>query len=189
MSFIFMKTSMEGLFLIEPDCHFDERGYFIKEFEKGEFLKNGIDIEIYETFESKSHKGTLRGLHFQSKYPQGKLIRVTRGSAFDVAVDLRMNSPTLGRWAGFDLNERNNCVLYIPEGFAHGFLALEDETVITYKCTDRYSKLHDSGILWNDEDLAIKWPLHLIEGELTISERDLLHPGFRSYLKTLSISK
>lgn len=184
MPFTFVKTAIEGLLLIEPHCCFDDRGYLIKDFEKGEFKKHGLSIKLYETFESMSRKGTLRGLHFQTSYSQAKLIRVTQGAAFDVAVDLRLESDTLGHWAGFYLNGHNPNMLYIPEGFAHGFLALEDHTVMTYKCTNRYSKPHDSGIVWNDKELAIKWPLHLVEGELVISERDQKHPSFSAYLKS-----
>ena len=184
MPFTFMKTAIEGLLLIELHCCFDDRGYLIKDYEKGEFSKQGLNIDLYETFESMSRKGTLRGLHFQTSYPQGKLIRVTQGAAFDVAVDLRLESDTLGHWAGFYLNGNSPNMLYIPEGFAHGFLALEDHTVMTYKCTNQYSRLHDSGIVWNDKDLAIEWPLHLVEGALIISERDQKHPGFIDYLNT-----
>jgi len=183
MPFSFNRTSLEGLILIQPHCHTDERGYFIKEFEKEEFIKNGIDFELYESFESMSKKGTLRGLHFQARHPQGKLIRVTRGAAFDVAVDLRMESKTLGKWEGFYLNAQNHNMIYIPEGFGHGFLALEDDTVMTYKCNDKYSKSHESGIIWNDKDLDIDWPIYLVGGDLIISERDLTHPSFSSYRK------
>lgn len=183
MSFKFLKTSIENLILIEPPCYLDERGYFIKEFEKETFAENGIDIDLFETFESMSKKGTLRGLHFQSDDPQGKLIRVSRGEAYDVAVDIRSGSGTFGHWAGFYLSGGNKRMLYIPPGFAHGFLALEEETIVTYKCTNKYSQQHDCGILWNDDHLAIAWPLERLSGPLIISERDRRHPSLESYMK------
>ncbi len=189
MAFSFKKTSLEGLVLIQPHCHQDERGYFIKDFEKDEFIKNGIRFDLYESFESMSRKGTLRGLHFQTKHPQGKLIRVTQGAVFDVAVDLRLDSATLGQWEGFYLNAQNHAMIYIPAGFAHGFLALEDDTVMVYKCNDKYSEPHDTGILWRDRELSIDWPLHLIGEDLIISERDLNHPSFKGYLKGLTQDK
>ena len=170
MPFEFKKTSIEGLTLITPHIFKDERGYFIKDFEKDIFEKNNLPTYFYETNESKSKKGTIRGLHFQKKHSQGKLIRVIKGTVFDVAVDLRCNSKTFGKWEGFILSEHNNQVLYIPKGFAHGFLALDDENIFSYKCTDIYSPENDSGIRFDDPEINIKWPTENLE--LIISEKD-----------------
>ena len=123
------RTPIEGLILIHPHVFEDERGYFIKDFERNFFSENGLPVDFLETNESKSKKGTIRGLHFQQRFSQGKLIRVIKGAVYDVAVDLRFGSSTFGKWMGFELSEYNHNVLYIPEGFAHGFLALEDDSI------------------------------------------------------------
>ncbi|MDE6096949.1 MAG: dTDP-4-dehydrorhamnose 3,5-epimerase [Muribaculaceae bacterium] len=164
MPFIFDKTSIEGLTLIHPHIFEDKRGYFIKDFEKSVFETNGLPGYFQENNESKSKKGTIRGLHFQQKHSQGKLIRVIKGAVFDVAVDLRFDSPTFGMWEGFTLSDKNHNVLYIPKGFAHGFLALEDDSIFSYKCTDRYAPEFDSGIRYDDEKINIEWPVHLVGG-------------------------
>lgn len=181
MPFSFETTSIEDLIVVNPHVFSDERGHFIKDFEKGEFLKQGLPTKFSEVNESKSKKGTLRGLHFQEKNPQGKLLRVVQGAIFDIAVDLRPGSKTYGQWEGFYLNETNHKMIYIPENFAHGFLTLENETIITYKCNNDYSPKDDSGIIWDDKDLKIKWPLHLIAEELTISEKDKKLQTFKEF--------
>lgn len=181
MSFKFHKTSIEGLIRIDPHYFSDERGYFIKDFEKEIFSLNGLPTEFYEVNESKSKKGTLRGLHFQNNFSQGKLIRVIKGAVYDVAVDLRKDSKTFGKWEGFYLSEKDHNMLYIPKNFAHGFLTLEDDTIFSYKCTDKYSPVDDSGIIWNDEELAIKWPLELVSEKLIISEKDSNLQSFKEY--------
>ena len=185
MPFKIEETSIKGLFRITPHFFEDERGYFIKDFEKLEFEAYGLPTEFYETNESKSRKGTLRGLHFQSEYSQGKLIRVIKGSVYDVAVDLRLDSETFGKWEAFELNERNHQMVYIPENFAHGFLTLENDTIFNYKCTNKYSPTHDSGILWNDNELNVLWPLDDIQNELLLSEKDKLLPTFSEIKKRL----
>lgn len=139
MSITFNKTDIEGLTVIIPHIFEDERGYFIKDFEREAYAKHNLPTEFFEFNESKSRKGTIRGLHFQQKHSQGKLIRIIKGEVYDVAVDLRFGSPTFGQWRGFYLSEKNHHMLYIPKGFAHGFLALEDETIFSYKCTDVYA--------------------------------------------------
>lgn len=183
MAFKFIDTEIEGLKLIEPHQFYDERGYFIKDFEKDVFEKNGLPTLFYENNESKSKKGTLRGLHFQIKHSQGKLIRVIKGSVYDVAVDLRPDSPTYGKWQGFYLSESNKNLLYIPENFAHGFLALEDDTIFSYKCTDKYTPEYDSGIIWNDSDIGVEWPLDKVK-EIIISNKDRVLQSFEEYKKT-----
>ena len=180
--FQFHKTSIEGLILIEPRYFPDERGYFLKSFEKHVFQKQGLPTTFGEDNESLSCKGTLRGIHFQYEYPQGKLVRVSSGAVYEVAVDLRIDSPTLGKWEAFELNEENKNMLYLPEGFGSAFLSLCDHTVFTYKCTDQYSPKYEDGIQWNDTQLDIKWPLSLVEN-LVISERDQHHQSFQSYVE------
>lgn len=158
------RTPIEGLTLIHPHVFEDERGYFIKDFESSFYAANGLPIEFLETNESKSKKGTIRGLHFQQKFSQGKLIRVIKGAVYDVAVDLRFESPTFGKWMGFELSEYNHDVLYIPEGFAHGFLALEDDSIFSYKCTNKYAPEYDSGVRFNDPEIGVEWPVEKVGG-------------------------
>lgn len=158
------KTPIEELTLIHPHVFEDERGYFIKDFERKFYAENGLPVDFLETNESKSKKGTIRGLHFQQKFSQGKLIRVIKGSVYDVAVDLRFGSPTFGKWLGFELSEYNHDVLYIPEGFAHGFLALEDDSIFSYKCTNKYAPEFDSGVKFNDPEIGVEWPVERVGG-------------------------
>ena len=158
------RTPIEGLTLIHPHVFEDERGYFIKDFESSFYAANGLPVEFLETNESKSKKGTIRGLHFQQKFSQGKLIRVIKGAVYDVAVDLRFGSPTFGKWMGFELSEYNHDVLYIPEGFAHGFLALEDDSIFSYKCTNKYAPEFDSGVRFNDPEIGVEWPVERVGG-------------------------
>lgn len=174
MAITIERTPIEGLTLIHPHVFEDERGYFIKDFEAHLYEENNLPIKFFEFNESKSKKGTIRGLHFQQKYSQGKLIRVIKGAVFDVAVDLRFGSPTFGKWMGFELSEYNHDVLYIPEGFAHGFLALEDDTIFSYKCTNKYAPEFDSGIRYNDPDINVEWPVELVGGweNVITSEKD-----------------
>jgi len=136
-----------------------------------EFKEAGLDMIFVQDNQSKSRKGVLRGLHFQHNFPQGKLVRVTKGEVFDVAVDLRKKSKTYGKWYGVILSEENKKQLYIPEGFAHGFLVLSDEAEFVYKCTDYYHPEDEGGIRWDDPDIGIEWPLQQIE-EVLLSEKD-----------------
>ncbi|MGL4731216.1 MAG: dTDP-4-dehydrorhamnose 3,5-epimerase, partial [Clostridium sp.] len=138
---------------------------------KEDFFDNGLTMEFVQDNESMSKKGVLRGLHFQTKFTQGKLVRVTKGEVYDVGVDLRVGSPTFGMWEGVLLTSENKRQFYVPEGFAHGFLVLSDEAVFNYKCTDFYAPEYDSGVLWNDEDIGIEWPLDGID-EILLSEKD-----------------
>lgn len=168
--FKFQKTSIEGVYVIEPAVFGDERGYFMETYHAGEFKEAGLDFTFIQDNQSKSKKGVLRGLHFQYTKPQGKLVRVIKGEVFDVAVDLRKNSPTYGKWEGVVLSEENKKQFYVPEGFAHGFLVLSDEAEFTYKCTDFYDPDDEGGILWNDEDINIPWPMD--EDEIILSDKD-----------------
>lgn len=178
--FEFHGTTLSGLIRIMPRYFLDERGYFLKSFEKRVFQGHGLPTTFGEDNESLSCKGALRGIHFQYEYPQGKLVRVSSGAVYEVAVDLRPDSPTFGKWEGFELSEENKQMLYLPEGFGSAFLALQDHTIFTYKCTDRYSPRYEAGIRWDDADLAIDWPLERV-GTLILSERDQSHPTFKEY--------
>lgn len=168
--FNFIKTSIEGVFVIEPTVFDDERGYFMETYHKKEFEEHGLNMDFVQDNHSKSTKGVLRGLHFQYTQPQGKLVRVIRGEVFDVAVDLRKNSATYGKYESVILSEDNKKQFYVPPGFAHGFLVLSDVAEFTYKCTDFYNGSDEGGIRWNDPEIGIEWPLD--EDELILSEKD-----------------
>ena len=176
--FNFNKTKLDGVYIIEPKVFWDERGYFIEIYNKEQFSEAGLNMTFVQDNESKSSKGVLRGLHFQKKHSQGKLIRVTRGEVFDVAVDLRSGSPTYRQWEGVILSEENKKQFYIPKGFAHGFLVLSNEAVFNYKCTDFYAPEYDGGVMWNDPDINITWPLERIENVI-LSEKDKTHPNLK----------
>ncbi|MBC7111926.1 MAG: dTDP-4-dehydrorhamnose 3,5-epimerase [Methanothermobacter sp.] len=169
--FRFIKTGLDGAIIIEPEVYTDERGYFMETFNEALFRENGLEVRFVQDNESMSVRGVLRGLHFQREKPQGKLVRVIRGEIFDVAVDLRKNSDTYGEWTGVRLSDENRREFFIPEGFAHGFLALSDECIVNYKCTELYHPEYDSGIPWDDPDIGIDWPLEMVD-DLIISEKD-----------------
>lgn len=149
---------IEGLYIIEPKVHGDSRGYFMETYNRRDMEEAGLNMEFVQDNQSMSAKGVLRGLHFQKQYPQGKLVRVIKGSVFDVAVDLRSDSPTYGQWYGVELTEENKKQFYISEGFAHGFLVLSDTAEFCYKCTDFYHPNDESGLAWNDPAIGIQWP-------------------------------
>lgn len=165
------KTFIEGLVVINTLTHKDDRGHFVKTFDEETFKEYGVPTEFAQIDQSKSKKGVLRGLHFLNNYPQGKLVNVPYGKIFDVAVDLRENSKTYGKWYGLELSSDNNKMFYIPAGFAHGFLSLSDDSIILYHCTTKYIPNNDYGIKWDDEDINIDWPLDKV-GDLIISEKD-----------------
>ena len=169
--FKFIETGIEGMFVVEPTVFEDNRGYFMETYQENEFKQAGHDLTFVQDNQSKSTKGVLRGLHLQLKYPQGKLVRVIKGKVFDVGVDLRGDSPTYGKWHGEILSDENKKQIYIPPKFAHGFLVLSDEAEFVYKCTEFYHGEDESGILWNDEDIGIDWPLDGID-ELILSDKD-----------------
>ena len=152
------ETPIEGLYVIEPIVYGDDRGYFVETYNQQDMKDAGLNMEFVQDNQSKSKKGVLRGLHFQKEYPQGKLVRVTKGRVFDVAVDLREGSETYGQWYGIELNDENFKQFYISEGFAHGFLVLSEEAVFQYKVTDFYHPGDEGGIAWNDPDIGIFWP-------------------------------
>jgi len=159
MPFTFTKAPIAGLIIIEPRAFPDERGFFMESYKQSDFEKAGILGPFVQDNHSRSRRGVLRGLHFQRPpYAQGKLVRVSRGRAWDVAVDLRKGSPTFGKYFALELSESNRLMFWIPASFAHGFLALEDDTELQYKCTAEYNAASDGGLRWNDPDIAIAWP-------------------------------
>ena len=152
------KCPIEGLYIIEPAVHGDSRGYFMETYNQQDMRENGLNMVFVQDNQSMSVKGVLRGLHFQKRYPQGKLVRVIRGRVFDVAVDLRAGSETYGQWYGVELTEENKKQFYISEGFAHGFLVLSDTAEFCYKVTDFYHPGDEGGLAWNDPAIGIQWP-------------------------------
>ena len=155
---------IEGVCLITPAVHGDSRGYFMETYNEKDMKKAGIDITFVQDNQSMSEKGVLRGLHFQKQYPQTKLVRVIKGTVYDVIVDLRSNSKTYGKWYGVELTEENNKQLLIPRGFAHGFLVLSEMAEFCYKCDDFYHADDEGGLAWNDPEIGIDWTLHGIQG-------------------------
>jgi len=178
--FQFNETPIEGLYLIEQKVFKDERGYFMESYNHREFKEAGLNSLFVQDNQSKSKKGVLRGLHFQRKYPQDKLVRVLKGEVFDVAVDLRKDSESFGQWFGCILSENNKKQLYIPKGFAHGFLVLSDEAEFLYKCTEFYHPEDECGIIWNDPDINIHWPQDPID-EIILSDKDKHWMYFSEY--------
>lgn len=154
-----IPTCITDVLLLEPKVFGDERGFFMETWQRRKFAEIGIDYNFVQDNHSRSVKGTLRGLHYQIHQPQGKLVRVTLGEVFDVAVDIRRSSPTFGRWVGECLSADNKRMLWVPPGFAHGFYVLSETADFTYKCTDYYSPKHERSIRWNDPQLGIDWPL------------------------------
>lgn len=174
-----VKTEIQDLLIIKPQVFEDERGYFFESYNKDKFAAHGVDVQFVQDNESRSMKDVLRGLHFQKPpFAQGKLVRVMRGSVLDVAVDLRKKSPTYGKWASIVLSDKNKWMYWIPAGFAHGFLTLEDNTVFFYKCTNVYNKQSEGSIRWNDPDLGINWGN--IENPV-LSDKDKISPLFRDF--------
>lgn len=165
-----IETKLKGVLVLQPKVFEDARGYFFESYNRNLFLKAGLDLNFVQDNQSLSQKGVLRGLHFQNNpHAQGKLVRVITGAVFDVAVDIRKSSPTYGQWFGMELTEENKTMMYIPEGFAHGFATLRDNTIFSYKCTNFYNKASEDCLLWNDPDIGITWN---IENPL-LSEKDL----------------
>jgi dTDP-4-dehydrorhamnose 3,5-epimerase len=154
-----IPTALPGVLIIEPRVFGDARGFFMETWNAAAFAAQGLDLTFVQDNHSRSQKGVLRGLHFQNPGPQGKLVRVTQGAVFDVAVDLRASSPTFGQWAGVELSAENKRMFWVPEGFAHGFLTLEDDTDFLYKCTAPYAPQSEFTLAWNDPAVGIAWPL------------------------------
>lgn len=178
-----IETGIEGLVIIEPSVFGDSRGYFMETYNQEVFAEAGLNMNFIQDNESRSKKGVLRGLHFQTKFPQGKLVRCTQGEVWDVGVDLRKGSPTYGKWAGVSLSEENKKMFYVPEGFAHGFVVLSDIATFNYKCTNLYAPQYDGGIKYNDPEINVAWP---VEGlDLLLSEKDDNLPCLKDIKDTL----
>ncbi len=172
----FIKTGIEGVYVIEPKVFGDHRGYFMETYNENDFSEEGLNLRFVQDNQSSSKRGVLRGLHFQKTHPQTKLVRVLQGEVFDVAVDLRRNSATYGKWVGVVLSAENKKQFLIPRGFAHGFVVLSDTAEFCYKCDDFYHPEDEGGVIWNDPDIAIEWPL--TEG-LILSEKDQKNPRLK----------
>jgi dTDP-4-dehydrorhamnose 3,5-epimerase len=179
-NFNFIKTEIDGVIIVETKVFGDNRGYFMETYEERKFYEGGITVKFVQDNQSKSTKGVLRGLHFQKTHPQAKLVRVIKGEVYDVAVDLRKESPTYGKYVGAVLSAENKKQFFIPRGFAHGFLVLSDEAEFCYKCDDFYHPEDEGGLMWNDPTVGIDWPLDGIE-TLNLSEKDTKNPGFGSF--------
>jgi dTDP-4-dehydrorhamnose 3,5-epimerase len=163
-----LTTEIPGVLIIEPDVFGDSRGFFMETWHAKKYAERGLDVSFVQDNHSRSSAGVLRGLHYQLEQPQGKLVRVASGAAFDVAVDIRKGSPTFGQWVGVELSSDNHRQLYVPPGFAHGFCICSEHADFIYKCTDFYAPQYEHGILWNDPDIGIDWP----GGDFLISEKD-----------------
>ena len=170
-----LETGLDGVVIIEPQVHCDERGSFQESWKASSYDRHGLPTTFKQANVSRSVKGVLRGLHYQFSQPQGKLVSVFEGCIFDVAVDIRPGSSSFGRWAGVELSARNNRQLYIPEGFAHGFLVLSDTVLFHYHCTAEYVHEYDAAIAWNDPDIAVRWPCQ----PNTVSSKDQIAPLLR----------
>lgn len=168
-----INTAIEGLLIIELQVFGDSRGYFMETYNQEAFAKAGLHMQFVQDNQSMSTKGVLRGLHLQTKFSQGKLVRVISGSVYDVGVDLRKGSPTYGKHDGVVLSGENKRMFYVPEGFAHGFLVLSDEAVFTYKCTQIYHPEYDAGIIYDDSEIGVDWPLDGIEVKLSDKDKKL----------------
>lgn len=180
-NFTFTQTAIEGVIIVDVKSYGDDRGYFMETYKRPDFVAGGIDVDFVQDNQSASVQGVLRGLHFQINHPQSKLVRVTMGSVFDVAVDLRPGSATYGAWEGVVLSAENKRQFFIPRGFAHGFLVLSPEAEFCYKCDDVYHPNDEGGLMWNDPALGITWPA--LEGaeefdasKIILSEKDTAHP-------------
>ena len=184
-NFTFTDTSIEGVKIVDVKSYGDRRGYFMETYKRPDFVAGGIDCDFVQDNQSSSTRGVLRGLHFQIEHPQAKLVRVVRGTVFDVAVDLRPGSATWGKWEGVVLSAENRRQFFIPRGFAHGFLVLSDEAEFCYKCDDVYHPGDEGGLMWNDPAIGVEWPA--LEGDdafdpskLVLSDKDQAHPALSS---------
>lgn len=184
--FSFKELDVKGAYLIKPFVAYDERGYFIKDYSKEIFEQNAIFHDLKEVFYTNSKKGVIRAIHFQRVKEQAKLVRCVSGKIYDVIVDLRKESPTFGEWRGFFLSEENKEQLFIPEHFGHGYLVIEP-SIVSYKCGEKFHGEFDDGIMWNDPDIGIEWPLELVNNEIILSEKDKLLQSFDLFKQTIGI--
>ena len=175
-NFTFIETKIKDVFIIEPKKYGDNRGYFMETYKESDFVVAGLNYKFIQDNQSKSKKGVLRGLHFQKKFPQAKLVRCIEGEVFDVCVDLRQDSPTYGKREGVILSAEKGNQFMIPRGFAHGFVVLSETATFCYKCDELYHPEDEGGIMWNDPDVGIEWPE---AGEILLSEKDKKHPSLK----------
>ena len=186
--FSFEELTLKGAYLISPFIADDNRGLFVKDYSKEDFTANKINHDLKEVFYTESYKGVIRALHFQEEKQQAKLVRCITGEIYDVIVDLRIDSITFGEHLSFYLSGDNKKSLYIPEGFAHGYLVI-DNSIVSYKCSEKFYGEYDSGIMWNDEDLNIKWPLDKVDNSVIISEKDKNLRKFGQYVLDEKLKK
>lgn len=181
MPFEFERLELNDVILVKPKVFGDNRGFFLESYKKSDFVKNGIDVEFNQDNHSKSSSHVLRGLHYQAApYGQAKLVRCVKGRIIDVAVDLRKDSKTFAKWVKVELSEENKNMLFIPDGFAHGFVVLSDEAELIYKASGEYSPSHDRGVIWNDKDINIDWEINF---EPVLSEKDKFLPSLKEINK------
>lgn len=184
-NFTFTQTSIEGVTIVDVKSYGDDRGYFMETYKQPDFVAGGIEVDFVQDNQSSSKQGVLRGLHFQINHPQSKLVRVISGEVFDVVVDLRPGSVTYGKWEGVVLSAENKRQLFIPRGFAHGFLVLSDTAEFCYKCDDIYHPNDEGGLMWNDSEIGIIWPALqgdevFDETKIILSDKDKVHPAFKA---------
>ncbi|MCQ2751961.1 MAG: dTDP-4-dehydrorhamnose 3,5-epimerase [Coriobacteriales bacterium] len=190
-NFTFSKTSIDGVIVVDVKKFGDSRGYFMESYQKQNFFDGGITVDFVQDNQSFSTKGVLRGLHFQINHPQSKLVRVLQGKVFDVAVDLRKDSTTFGKWEGVILSEENRRQFFIPKNFAHGFCVLSDTATFAYKCDDFYHPNDEGGLIYNDPDIGIEWPAldtdaKFDESKILLSDKDRINPSFKEYCEKLA---
>ena len=176
-----LPTKLEGTVLLEPAIHGDDRGFFLESFRRDLWAEHGVDVDFVQHNHSRSVRGTLRGIHFQTEPGQAKLVRCARGRIFDVAVDLRRDSPSFGQWEGHLLDDESHRQVYVPVGFGHGFLVLSDVADVAYLCSSTYDPATESGIAWDDPDVGVEWPVE----EPLLSERDKVAPRLAEVAETL----
>ncbi len=174
-----IETVLPGVLIIEPKAFGDHRGFFLETFQVERYRQAGIDLPFVQDNHSRSQRGVLRGLHFQRTRPQGKLVSVSRGAVYDVAVDIDPQSPTYGRFVGVELNDENHRQMWVPPGYAHGFCVLSEVADFQYKCTDLYFPEDEGGLIWNDPDVNIPWPI----SEPQLSAKDMRNPGLRDLVR------
>lgn len=182
-NFTFVESDIKDVIVVEGKVFGDERGGFMETYKRSDFVQGGITADFVQDNQSVSRKGVLRGLHFQINHPQAKLVRVIDGRVYDVCVDLRKGSPTFGKWEGVELSDENHRQLFIPRGFAHGFYVMSERAVFCYKCDDVYHPNDEGGIAWDDEELAVSWPL-AAGTEPILSQKDQAHPTFAEWKKS-----
>jgi dTDP-4-dehydrorhamnose 3,5-epimerase len=180
----FIETHLPGVIVIEPKLFGDKRGFFLESYREDVFHAAGITIPFVQDNHSRSTRGVLRGLHYQLKQTQGKLVRVATGSVFDVVVDIRLGSPTFGKWYGIELNDENMRMLYIPPGYAHGFVVLSETADFIYKCTDYYHPQSEQGIAWDDPEIAIDWQISSMISDVSLSDKDKNNVNLKDQLES-----